>query len=451
VVHAVFYNFADGEVTRHIPRVWDTVTPEAALAAREQGSVAALRQILGDLADAPGLARAADLATKAATSAPTEGRILYAALRALPLPAEPVARLWHAATLLREHRGDGHIAALVAAGIGGTQAHVLHALSEHMPAAKFGRVHHLPADRLATVVDGMRARGLIDASGWLSDADQATKERIESLTDTLAAPAYSHRITLPLVSRGHVDEARVKQSVTAHRQVISVQLDTEEPPVEFTRGQGRRTGSQEGVEYEVAGLTGDLDTPAREFCRERGEVTGGGLVRPRPDIPDSPQAAVIRALHGFHVVLVALRFRKQKDLFVIASGTVPNTFRLRVGFAPDDLRTEIPASLLEGEGDAPWHTNEVFILQPLRCRWPQAHGTCAILLVRRPPTAIPRGIRVPYVQPQRAVRAQHAKYLVEKIRESADVGIHRLVQPNLAFDAIVTQGPVGRRGDRGLD
>ena len=191
VVHAVFYNFADGEVARHLPRVWDTVTPEAALAARERGGVAALRRILGDLADAPGLARAADLATRAATSAPTEGRVLYAALRALPLPEEPVARLWHAATLLREHRGDGHIAALVAAGIGGTEAHVLHALSENIPAAKFGRVHHLPADRLARVVDGMQARGLIDASGWLSDAGWNTKEQIETLTDDLAAPAYS--------------------------------------------------------------------------------------------------------------------------------------------------------------------------------------------------------------------------------------------------------------------
>jgi len=191
VVHAIFYNFAGGEVARHIPRVWDTVTPEAALAAREQGSVAALRRILGDLADAPSLARAADLATRAATSAPTEGRTLYAALRTLPLPEEPVARLWHAATLLREHRGDGHIAALVAAGIGGTESHVLHALSQNMPAEKFGRVHHLAAARLAKVVDGMRARGLVGASGWLSDTGRNTKERIESLTDDLAAPAYA--------------------------------------------------------------------------------------------------------------------------------------------------------------------------------------------------------------------------------------------------------------------
>lgn len=191
VVHAVFYNFADGEVARHIPRVWDITTPEAALAAREQGCVAALRRILGDLADGSGLVRAADLATKAALSAPTEGRILYAALRALPVPQEPVARLWHAATLLREHRGDVHNVALVAAGIGGTEAHVLGALYTRIPAEKYGRVNHLPAAQLAAVVDGMRARGLIDASGGLSGAGRETRERIESLTDELDAPAYA--------------------------------------------------------------------------------------------------------------------------------------------------------------------------------------------------------------------------------------------------------------------
>ena len=190
VVHAVFYNFADGEVARHIPRVWDVVTPEAALAARERGSVAALRRILGGLAETPELARAAEAATKAAASAPTEGRILYAALRTLPVPEEPVARLWHAATLLREHRGDGHIAALVTEGIGGTEAHVLHALSQDIPAEKYGRVHHLPARRLTAVVDGMRDRGLIDDSGWLSDKGWEVKARIEEHTDDLAAQAY---------------------------------------------------------------------------------------------------------------------------------------------------------------------------------------------------------------------------------------------------------------------
>jgi len=190
VVHAIFYNFADGEVSRHIPRVWEKVTPSAASAAREQGTVAALRRMLGDLADSPAVARAAELLVKAGTSASTEGRALYAAVRTLPIPTEPLARMWHGANLLREHRGDGHNAALMTAGIGGTEAHVLHALSVRMPAETFGRVSHLPSSQLAVVIKGMRTRGLVGTDGWLTASGRQLKERIEALTDKLAAPAY---------------------------------------------------------------------------------------------------------------------------------------------------------------------------------------------------------------------------------------------------------------------
>src|SRR3954468_19495675 len=92
VVHAAFYNFAPGEVARHIPKVWGTTTPEAAIAARREGCVKALRRILGDHVEAPGFRRAADLLLKAAVSAPFEGRPMYAALRSVPIPEEPVAR-----------------------------------------------------------------------------------------------------------------------------------------------------------------------------------------------------------------------------------------------------------------------------------------------------------------------------------------------------------------------
>jgi hypothetical protein len=191
VVHAAFYNFADGEVARHIPRVWETTTPEAAHAAREQGCVMALRNILGDLVETTGIDRAGELLAKASMSAPTEGRVMYAALRALPMPEEPVARLWHAANMLREHRGDGHIVALVAEGIGGTESHVLSALDMGIyPAESFGRIHHLPRARLTAVMDGLRHRGLLDASGRFTDAGRATKQRIESLTDALAEAPY---------------------------------------------------------------------------------------------------------------------------------------------------------------------------------------------------------------------------------------------------------------------
>jgi hypothetical protein len=190
VVDALFYSFAPGEVARHIPKVWRTTTPEAAIAARQQGCVKALRRILGDDLETPAVERAADLLLEAATSAPFEGRPMYAALRSLPVPDEVVARLFHAASLLREHRGDGHIAALMIEGVGGTEAHVLYALDMGMPAEKFGRIHHLPAAQLAGVIDGLRDRGLIGDDHWLSEAGRAVKQRVEAYTDDLAAKPY---------------------------------------------------------------------------------------------------------------------------------------------------------------------------------------------------------------------------------------------------------------------
>ncbi|GAA5174982.1 hypothetical protein GCM10023321_80000 [Pseudonocardia eucalypti] len=192
VVHAAFYSFADGEVARHIPSAWEMVPPEVSFAAWRRGSVASLRRILGDeVAGSPGLVRAADLTAKAATSGPTEGRVIYAGWRTLEVPSDPVARLWHSATMLREHRGDGHVAALLGARIGGTEAHLLSALEMGIhPPESFGRVHHLPKRRLAAVMDGLRERGLVDADGRFTEAGRETKQRIEDLTDELAAPPY---------------------------------------------------------------------------------------------------------------------------------------------------------------------------------------------------------------------------------------------------------------------
>jgi hypothetical protein len=190
VVDALFYNFAPGEVARHIPKVWRTTTPEAAITARQMGCAKALRRILGDHVDSSAFARATELLLEAATSAPYEGRPMYAALRAIPIPEDVVARLFHAASLLREHRGDGHIAALMIEGVGGLEAHVLLALDMGMPAENFGRIHHLPAAQLAAVVDGMRDRELIGDDGSLSKQGRAVKQRIEANTDSLAAKPY---------------------------------------------------------------------------------------------------------------------------------------------------------------------------------------------------------------------------------------------------------------------
>jgi hypothetical protein len=191
VVDAAFYSFGPGEVARHIPKVWATTTPEAAHAARQGGCVAALRRILGPLVDSPGLARAAELLEQAAVSAPVAGRAMYAGLRSIPVPTEPVARLWFSANMLREHRGDGHLAALLSEQIGSTEAHVLSALDFGIhPAESFGRIHHLPPAYLAATMAGLRGRGLLDADGHFTDEGRATKDRIEALTDRLAEAPY---------------------------------------------------------------------------------------------------------------------------------------------------------------------------------------------------------------------------------------------------------------------
>ena len=170
VVHAVFYNFADGEVARHIPWVWRKVSPGEAIAVRERSSAAALRQKVGKQADSPALVRIADLAARAAVSAPTEGRALYAGLWALDMPAEPVARLWHAATLLREHRGDGHNSVLV----GGAT-----------PEAERDEQRDR-CERVGEVVDGVAARRAIDPvaktiTTWMAAVTASTAK------DTLTA------------------------------------------------------------------------------------------------------------------------------------------------------------------------------------------------------------------------------------------------------------------------
>ena len=123
VVTALFYNFAPARVARALPAAWEIAPPLAVVQAREAAAVAALRRY--GLTDDENVRTAAQLAGSAIQQASVVGRALFAANLALPWPTEPLAALWHATTLLREHRGDGHIAALVAEGVSGRESNVL--------------------------------------------------------------------------------------------------------------------------------------------------------------------------------------------------------------------------------------------------------------------------------------------------------------------------------------
>lgn len=189
IVHALFYNFTFDRVAKALPSAWEFAAPEAALTARRTGATAALRRQFGDLADSPDLAAAAELASRAAAAAPLEGRALFAANRALPEPADPVARLWYAATLLREHRGDGHIAALLAAGVGGRESHVLQALANGTDRGIYTVSRDYDDQEWAGHHDALRARGWAGENS-LTDTGAAAKKEIETRTDTAAASAY---------------------------------------------------------------------------------------------------------------------------------------------------------------------------------------------------------------------------------------------------------------------
>jgi hypothetical protein len=113
VVTAVFYNFARSHVERALPDAWEYASPAQILRAREASAVAALQRY--GVSDDETVCAAAELLATAARTAPLDGRPLFAANLALPWPTEPVAKVWHAATLLREQRGDSHVAVLSAA------------------------------------------------------------------------------------------------------------------------------------------------------------------------------------------------------------------------------------------------------------------------------------------------------------------------------------------------
>jgi hypothetical protein len=188
-VIAMFNSFAPQMVARAIPDVWNRATPEAALAARAEGAAAALRALVGP-SGVDGIDEAVELGTRAAALAPTSGRPLGAANAALPPPADPVARLWQATTTLREHRGDGHVAALVAAGLAGLSAVVLKAALEGYPAI-YGPARGWPEEDWTAARAALSARGYLAGDGTPTKAGRAAYLAVEETTDRLAGEVWS--------------------------------------------------------------------------------------------------------------------------------------------------------------------------------------------------------------------------------------------------------------------
>ena len=189
VVIATFYNFHPGLVRAAIPDAWERADPAAIGAARLEGVDGALRRILGDdVLAGPEVEEALGLARAAATEASEDlaGRPLFAAHVALDWPDEPHLALWHAVTLLREHRGDGHVAALFADEVGPCEALVMHGATGDVPADVLRETRAWSDAEWATGEETLRERGWLDSSGALTEEGQRHRSWVEDRTDELA-------------------------------------------------------------------------------------------------------------------------------------------------------------------------------------------------------------------------------------------------------------------------
>ncbi|GGS00456.1 hypothetical protein GCM10010252_43990 [Streptomyces aureoverticillatus] len=193
-VTAAFYNYKPDVVARFVPGVWRTASPEDVLAARLRAVDSTLRRLLGDEALAsPEMAEAARLALKAAEACSPSGRPLYAAHATLPVPDEPHLAYWHAATLLREHRGDGHLAALLDAELDAVEALVSHTATGKSMTPKWNlNTRGWTQEDWDAAVERLRGRGLVDDKGELTEAGVALRAAVEERTDRLDRAPYEH-------------------------------------------------------------------------------------------------------------------------------------------------------------------------------------------------------------------------------------------------------------------
>jgi hypothetical protein len=180
-VSAAFAAFKPAIVERAVTGGWQKTSPEDLLQARLDGARDQIVRMAGDQATFPA---AADLLLELSDGLDMSGRMLFAGLAGLPVPGtdDPVGRLWRAADLVREHRGDGHIAAWIGA-VDSTEITVLTELWWGIEPGSYVWTRGWDGDDVAAARARLTDRGLLDAEGGLTDAGRDLREQIERRTD----------------------------------------------------------------------------------------------------------------------------------------------------------------------------------------------------------------------------------------------------------------------------
>jgi hypothetical protein len=188
VVTAAFHGFGPSRVGKVLPQAWDAVSPARAIEERTTSTAAALRAICdGAGIGVEHVTAAADALERAATAVDVAGRVLAAANVALPPRQDPFERLWQATTVLREHRGDGHVASLVALGVTPVESHLLKisAGESEERSLRLGRAWD--DEQWAAGRARLHDRGWTDPAGDLTTAGHAARDELERRTDEAAS------------------------------------------------------------------------------------------------------------------------------------------------------------------------------------------------------------------------------------------------------------------------
>ncbi|MEH0448492.1 MULTISPECIES: hypothetical protein [unclassified Streptomyces] len=192
VVTSCFYVFHPDRVARALPDAWHAATSQDVLTARERAVDAAMTALYGPaVVGSPEMAEAAELAWEAARAADTAGRVLGAANQALPRPEQPHVRLWQALTTLREHRGDGHVAALVARRLGPVGAMVLKCATGEADAEFQRQTRRWDMAAWHAAQRELRERGWLDEDARLTEAGAAARAGVEADTDAAAVTPWT--------------------------------------------------------------------------------------------------------------------------------------------------------------------------------------------------------------------------------------------------------------------
>jgi Helix-turn-helix family len=186
VVAAVAYGFAPAMASRAIPDAWTFADPATVVATRIASAADTLRHHL-DRPAVASLAGLSDLLWKAVKACQFDGRPLAAAWSQLPRPDNAVESAWLAATILREHRGDGHVLAAVGFGLRGIDATVTFVATGAVTREIIQPARGWSDDDWTQSVRRLQARGLLDRGGRLTKTGGALRRDVEDLTDRLAS------------------------------------------------------------------------------------------------------------------------------------------------------------------------------------------------------------------------------------------------------------------------